>query len=214
MNDEAKAIFMNATGSQDMGYGIASALFGISSPAGRVPMTWYKSDDDLPDITDYDLINNKRTYRYFDNEVLYPFGYGLTYTRFSYENINVKKYTDINENALLSEENTQSLIHDSILDIEVNIKNIGNAVSDEVIQVYIKRISESMTVHPLRRLIGFERIHNVLPGETETVKLCVKPTDLSIYSESLSAKIVEPGEYLIYAGANALDEQVSLKIVI
>lgn len=189
INEKAKAILMNATGSQDMGYGIASALFGDSSPAGRCNMTWYLSDDDLVDIRDYDLINNKRTYRYFDKPVLYPFGYGLTYTDIKYNKISAVKCVDTNE-----------------IDIQVEITNIGDRTSDEVIQVYLKRVSESETVHPVRRLIGFERIYDILPLETKTISLKVKPSDIAIYIEDRKERVVEGGKYMIYAGANALDE--------
>lgn len=72
------AIVWSATGSQDMGTAMAQTLYGKNAPAGRLNMTWYNSDDDLPDIDDYDIIRGKRTYRYFDKEVLYPFGHGLT----------------------------------------------------------------------------------------------------------------------------------------
>lgn len=196
MNDKAKAIIMNATGSQEMGYGMALNLFGLNNPAGRLPMTWYLSDDDLPDIRDYDLINNKRTYRYFDKPVLYPFGYGLSYSEFTYESIDANK----DENNGLS--------------VKVTIKNDGKALGDEVVQVYIKRISPSATTHPLRRLISFERLHDVSPNETRTVEFTVNPQDISIYVESLNEKIVEPGVYKLYAGRNSLDEAVSCEITI
>ena len=70
-----------------MGTAMAQTLYGKNAPAGRLNMTWYNSDDDLPDIDDYDIIRGKRTYRYFDKEVLYPFGHGLTYTKFLYSNL-------------------------------------------------------------------------------------------------------------------------------
>ena len=81
------AILWSATGSQDMGTAMEKTLYGQNAPAGRLNMTWYNSDDDLPDIDDYDIIRHRRIYRYFDKEVLYPFGYGLTYTEFDVKNI-------------------------------------------------------------------------------------------------------------------------------
>jgi len=167
-------------------------------------MTWYLSDDDLVDMKDYDLINNPRTYRYFDKPVLYPFGYGMTYASFEYDSImaEVEKDNSLHICVTISRENGDC-------NIESDIKG-----SDEVIQVYLKRVSPSKTVHPIRRLIGFERVHNVMPGENIKVSFDVKPTDISIYMEELKEKIVEPGEYVIYAGKNALDEAVSTKITV
>lgn len=214
INDKAAAIIMNATGSQDMGYGFASAILGMSQPAGRVPMTWYLSDEDLVDIKDYDLINNPRTYRYFDKPVLYPFGYGLTYATFNYNrlNVNVENDNSLHICVTISRENEDRG------QVAASKCNGGQVVisdgADEVVQVYLKRASASKTVHPVRRLIGFERIHNVLPGEERQIFLDVKPTDIAIYVESLADKIVEPGEYIIYAGKNALDEAVSVKITL
>ncbi len=89
INVKARAILWSATGSQFMGQSIADALIGKVHPAGRLTQTWFKSDDDLPDIDDYDIIGGGRTYRYFKGDVLYPFGYGLTYTQFEYSDIRV-----------------------------------------------------------------------------------------------------------------------------
>ena len=100
------------------------------NPAGRLPMTWYKCNDGLPPIEDYDLINHPRTYRYFDKPVLYPFGHGLSYTTFDYSALQAEK-------------------QGGGLKISVNIQNTGRVNSEEVAQLYIKRISPSETVHPL-----------------------------------------------------------------
>ena len=196
MEEHVPAILMNATGSQDMGYGLAAALFGDSAPAGRVPMTWYRSDKDLPDMKDYDLIHHPRTYRYFDKPVLYPFGYGLTYSKFRYEDLKVT----VNDK--------------QGLEVSVSVKNIGDTVSDEVVQLYLKRVSESSTVHPIRRLIGFERLHDINPGESRRVSLSVKDTDLAIYMENLGKRVVEKGDYEVYAGENSLAENVKTAITL
>lgn len=202
MNEKAAAILTSATGAQDMGYAVASAIFGESSPAGRLPMTWYKSDEDLPPMTDYDIINQPRTYRYFNKPVLYPFGYGLTYGTFAYNTI---------EAAVNEKKEIEVTLSISRIDEVCENKSIPEGI-DEVVQVYIKRISESQTIHPIRRLVGFERIHNVKPGETRNVQLKINSSDISIYMENEGVKKVEPGEYLIYAGKNALDEAVSVKV--
>ena len=194
MNELAPAILLSATGSQDMGSGIASALFGDSTPAGRLPMTWYLSDADLPDMTDYDLIQNPRTYRYFDKPVLYPFGYGLTYSDFELSGLQVEK-TDCGK-----------------LKISVTVKNTGDAAADEVVEIYLKRLSGSATVHPKRRLISFARVHALKPGEEASLTLYANPSDLAIYMEDLKEKKVESGTYLVYAGKHALDEALQAEI--
>ena len=193
MQELVPAILTNATGSQDMGNGLAAAIFGEANPAGRLPMTWYKGDEDLPPLEDYDLINHPRTYRYFDKPVLYPFGFGLSYTTFGYDGLCIEK-------------------QDGGLRVSVNVTNTGNVRGDEVAQLYIRRLSPSGTVHPLRRLIGFERLHDLAPGESRKAEFIVNPCDLEIYMESEGKKIVEPGRYQVYAGGSCLDERVVAEI--
>ena len=193
MQEHVPAILTNATGSQDLGNGLAAAIFGEDSPAGRLPMTWYRSDGDLPPLEDYDLIRHPRTYRYFDQPVLYPFGYGLSYTTFGYGRLRAEK-------------------HGGGLKASVNVTNTGSTSGDEVVQLYIRRLSESGTVHPLRRLIGFERLHNMAPGECRTAEFTVNACDLEIYMEAEGKKVVEPGKYLVYAGGSCLDESACAEI--
>ena len=193
MQEHVPAILTNATGSQDLGKGLAAAIFGDANPAGRLPMTWYRCDADLPPMEDYDLIAHPRTYRYFDRPVLYPFGHGLSYTAFDYSGLRVEK-------------------KDGGLRAWVDVKNTGSVPGDEVAQLYIRRVSESATVHPLRRLIGFERLHDLAPGASAEASFTVNPCDLEIYMESLGKKIVESGTYEVYAGGSCLDERVRVTI--
>ena len=193
MQEHVPAILTNATGSQDLGNGLAAAIFGEANPAGRLPMTWYRSDKDLPPMEDYDLIRHPRTYRYFDKPVLYPFGYGLSYTAFSYSGLQIEK-------------------HAGGLQVSVDVTNTGSVTGDEVAQLYIKRVSPSGTVHPIRRLIGFERLHSLAPGECRKAAFTVNPCDLEIWMETEGRKVVESGRYLVYAGGCCLDERVSAEI--
>ena len=195
MQEHIPAILTNATGSQDLGNGLAAAIFGEASPAGRLPMTWYRGDEDLPPMEDYDLINHPRTYRYFDKPVLYPFGFGLSYTTFAYSGLSAEK-------------------RGGGLKVSVDVKNTGTVTGDEVVQLYIRRVSPSGTVHPIRRLIGFERLHDIAPGGCARAEFTVNPCDLEIYMESEGKKIVEPGQYVIYAGGSCLDEKVSASVIL
>ncbi len=193
MQEHVPAILTNATGSQDLGNGLAAALFGEANPAGRLPMTWYRGDEDLPPMEDYDLIHHPRTYRYFDRPVLYPFGYGLSYTQFGYSGLRAEK-------------------RGGGLVVSVEVENTGRVAGDEVAQLYIRRISPSATVHPVRRLIGFERLHGIAPGTSRRAEFTVNPCDLEIYMENEGRKLVEPGIYRIYAGGSCMDERVSVEI--
>ncbi len=193
MQEHVPAILTNATGSQDLGNGLAAAIFGEANPAGRLPMTWYKSDADLPPINNYDLIHFPRTYRYFSKPVLYPFGFGLSYTNFDYTNLKIEK-------------------QEKRLKVTVNITNTGDTPGDEVVQLYIRRVSPSETIHPIRRLIGFERLHDLTQGEMQIAEFTVNPCDLEIYMEKEGRKVIEPGEYLIYAGGSCMGERVCAEI--
>ena len=91
----------------------------------------------------------------------------------------------------------------------LKIANTGDVTGDEVAQLYIRRVSPSGTVHPIRRLIGFERLKDLQPGESRETCFTVNPCDLEIYMESEGKKMIEPGKYRVYAGGNCLDERVS-----
>lgn len=93
--------------------------------------------------------------------------------------------------------------------VSVTVKNTGSVAGDEVAQLYIQRVSPSRTVHPLRRLIGFERLHDLAPGASGEAVFTVRPGDLEIYMESEGRKMMEPGTYRVYCGGNCLDERVS-----
>lgn len=189
------AILWSATGSQDMGDVMAETIFGLNAPAGRLNMTWYKDDSQLPDIDDYDIIKGKRTYRYFDGEALYPFGYGLTYSEFVYSGLSVE---------LADQKN---------LCVRFSVKNAGSTVSDEVAQVYgtapVSRVKK-----PLRQLLGFKRLRNVQPGECREVQISVPVEEFRFYDVTSRTLMVEEGLYTIYAGASSADDALKTKIAV
>lgn len=187
------AILWSATGSQDMGTAMAENLFGFHAPAGRLNMTWYQSDDQLPDIDDYDIIKGKRTYRYFDGQVLYPFGYGLTYTTFAYEDLKVE------------------LVDKIKLKVSFCVRNTGNVCSDEVVQVY-GRAPASRVKKPICQLLGFERIKAVEPGESRKVVIWAKVEDLRFYDVISERLMVEEGCYDIAVGTSCKEFALSAKV--
>jgi beta-glucosidase len=161
------------------GTAVAEALAGDFSPAGRLPVTFYKSVDQLPAFDDYSMA--KRTYRYFEGEPLYPFGFGLSYTSFAYDQPAV-------DHARISAKDAVT--------ISVNVKNTGSVAGDEVVQLYLTHRGVDGT--PLRALKGFARIH-LDRGEKRTVKFVLRDRDLSIVDASGKHRIV-PGKAEAWIG--------------
>ena len=162
------------------GTALADVLFGDANPGGRLPVTFYKSVDDLPSFDDYDMQGH--TYRYFRGEPLYPFGFGLSYTRFRYRDL------QIIPDAPKAGQPIQ---------VRVRVKNDGDRAGDEVVQLYVSDIAASVPV-PIRQLAGFERIH-LEPGAEQEVTFTLAPEALSLISDD-DRRIVEPGTFQIAVG--------------
>jgi beta-glucosidase len=141
------------------GTAIADVLFGDYNPAGRLPVTFYKSADQLPPFEDYDMMG--RTYRYFQGEPLYPFGFGLSYTRFTYRLLTLPKAASAKREAK----------------VQVEVLNAGKLAGEEVVQLYLKRRGESGPA-PIRSLAGFERVA-LRPGEKRIVEFTLTPRQLA-----------------------------------
>ena len=152
------------------GAAVAEALAGDFSPGGRLPVTFYKSVDQLPAFEDYSMA--KRTYRYFDGEPLYPFGYGLSYTSFSYSHPRV-------DNA--------NVAADGAVTVSVDVVNSGAVAGDEVVQLYLTH--PGVAGAPLRALQGFQRVH-LARGQRKTVSFKLHDRDLSIVDETGKHRIV------------------------
>lgn len=191
------AIIYSSHSGEDMGNAIADVLFGDYSPAGRLNMTWYKSSSDIPPITDYDIIKGKRTYMYFDKEVLFPFGHGLTYTEFSYSNLSLSKEIYGPEESI---------------ELEFDLENIGNMDSDEVPQVYVKCL-ESRVKRPLLQLKGFKRVF-LAKGEKKKIHFSIPVKELFIYDVTREKYCIEKGYYEILVGASSKDVRLRDRIFI
>lgn len=164
---------------QAAGQAIADVLFGDYNPAGRLPVTFYKSVNDIASFDEYEITT--QTYRYFDKEPLYPFGYGLSYTTFDYSNIKVE---------------TAGSVTDSVL-VSVDVKNTGKLAGEEVVQLYVSDKSASVKV-PIRSLQGFKRIA-LEPGETKNVTFRLPSAAFSIIDAN-NQRVVEPGEFEVSVG--------------
>ena len=174
---------------EEGGTALADVIFGKYNPAGRLPITFVKSVDQLPPFTDYSM--KGRTYRYMQEEPLYPFGYGLSYSNFEYSGLKLDpQVVDIEE---LKE-----------LKVGVNIKNISNIAGEEVVQLYIKDIESSVKV-PKYELRGFKRIY-LEPQESKSIEFTITPRQLALINEE-GRCVLEPGEFKIYVGGQQPDER-------
>ena len=191
-NPNVKAILYSSHAGQEEGTAIADALFGDYAPAGRLNSTWYRNINQLPPITDFDIINGNRTYMYFKGNPLYPFGYGLTYTTFQYSRLRLS---------------SPSISKTGQVTIKVDLKNTGPKASDEVVQLYIKDPC-SKVKKPIKQLKGFQRIH-LRPGEKQTVSFVVPAKELAYWSTAKNDFQVDPGAYQIMIGRSSEDIQLS-----
>jgi beta-glucosidase len=166
---------------QSGGQAIAETLSGKSSPAGRLPITFYTGVDQLPSFEDYSMTN--RTYRYFKGKPLYSFGDGLSYTTFTFSNMKLS---------------AASLQAGDTLTVEADVKNAGSRAGDEVAELYIT--PPPSTVSPMLALAGFERLH-LNSGETKHVVFQVDPRTLSQVDEK-GIRSVAPGNYRIFLGGS------------
>jgi beta-glucosidase len=174
---------------QAQGAAIADVLFGDYNPAGRLPVTFHKTVEKLPPLGDYDITKG-RTYWFTKNKVLYPFGYGLSYTTFEYSNLRISNHT-----IKTSQENT--------IEIQVDIKNTGDLRGDEVVQLYVKDL-QSSAVQPLKRLREFSRI-TLNTGDTKTVTFNLTNEDFSYWDEKKKDWTIETGEFQILIEASSED---------
>jgi len=169
------------------GDAVADALFGKTSPGGRLPVTFYKEGTPMPAFDDYSM--KGRTYRYFDGEPLYPFGYGLSYTRFDYDGMKLdRKQGKPGEP----------------LQVSLRVRNSGKVAADEVVQLYVKPLDPARP-RARKELRGFSRI-TLQPGEQREVSFSLAPErDLRVYDPQRKAYVVDPGKYEVQLGGSSAD---------
>ena len=182
--------------SQELGHGIADVLFGQYSPAGRLVQTWPTGDDQLLPMMDYDITHG-RTYMYSKAKPLYPFGYGLSYTKFEYEKLDVS---------------APKIAGDGQIDVTVHVKNTGNRASDEVVQLYVKHTASAVQ-RPQLELKGFRRIH-VEAGASAEAKMTVKARDLAYWDAVRHAWRVEKEPVRLLAGGSSDKLPVSAEVTV
>jgi beta-glucosidase len=178
---------------QNGGAAVADVLFGKYNPAGRLPVTFYKSLKDLPPFEDYDM--KGRTYRYFRGTPLYPFGYGLSYSKFKYSHIRLSK-KNIHAN-------------DSVT-IKVIVRNISKVDGDEVVQVYASARNIPQ-FSALKTLIGFKRIH-LNAGQSMDVAIGIAANSLREYDASLNDYAVYKGTYQLFVTNSSADDKNKIQL--
>jgi beta-glucosidase len=164
---------------QAAGTAIADVLFGDYNPAGRLPVTFYRSVAQLPPFDDYDM--KGRTYRYFEGDALFPFGHGLSYTTFRYRKLTLPHRVRAGEDVQIS----------------VEVENVGPVAGEEVVQLYVTDLEASAPV-PIRSLQGLERVF-LRPGERQTVSFTLTPRQLSLIDPEWE-RVLEPGEFEVTVG--------------
>lgn len=184
--EHVPSIVFTSHAGQELGRAVADVLYGDYNPGGRLNMTWYKSVDQLPDLMDYDIIKGKRTYQYFDGDVLYPFGHGLSYTRFAYGRLSISEPV---------------MKADGQVTVSVQVRNEGDRAGDEVVQLYVSA-NNSRVVRPLKTLKGFRRIH-LDPGASETVSFELAAEELAFWDVTRERYCIESGEYSVMVGPSS-----------
>ena len=191
--DVAKAVLASSHLGPCLGHVAADTVFGDNVPAGRTPVTWYRSVYDLPDLEDYDISKNNMTYLYFKGEPLYPFGYGLSYSNFEYSSAKLDKTRyETGEN----------------IKATIDVTNTGDHDADEVVQVYVKP-AKSFYKRPVKMLKAFKRV-SIIKGETVTVELTVPYDELAFWSTENDMFEIDAGDYTFEIGASSSDIRASI----
>ncbi|WP_028815147.1 glycoside hydrolase family 3 C-terminal domain-containing protein [Streptomyces flavidovirens] len=184
--DHAKvpAVLWTAHGGQAAGTALARILAGDVSPAGRLPQTWYADDSDLPDLLDYDVIGGRQTYLYFEGTPLFPFGHGLSYASFSYEDLTTR-------------------VEDGALHVSFTVGNTGDVTADEVAQLYTRAVEPSGP-RPRRELAAHQRV-TLAPGEVTEIAFRVPMSAFAFWDVAQGRQRVAPGRYELLVGASSED---------
>jgi beta-glucosidase len=190
------AILMAWYPGQRGGSAVADVLFGDSNPGGRLPVTFYSADEKLPAFDDYAM--QGRTYRYFEGKPLYPFGHGLSYTRFDYSDLKLDR----------------DMVQTSdTVKVSVALKNVGDRAGDEVVQMYLRPLEPQRT-RARQELRGVQRVH-LQPGEARTLTFQFSPqADLKHYDDTADAYAVDPGNYEVQISASSTDVRQSQRFVV
>ena len=188
--ENVPAILHMTHNSQEEGNALANVLFGNYNPAGRLVQTWPRSIDQLPPMMDYD-IRHGRTYQYFRGEPLYPFGYGLSYTKFNYSNLQTS---------------APAIPSNSTINVTLSLRNDGEREGEEVVQLYVRHLNSTVS-RPLKELKDFARVH-LNAHERKTVKLSLPAERLGYWDQKSHSFVVEKDRVEIVVGGSSADERL------
>jgi len=211
-NPDVAAILYTSHAGQSAGTALADVLFGDYAPAGRLSASWLVDESSLPkmgpdadghdpiyavDMLQYDQLAAKLTYRYSDASHAYPFGHGLTYTDFAYQQLSVPLVVDAGRT----------------FEVGFRVSNSGRVTSDEVVQVYMhSRNSAYGDRVAKKQLVGFQRVKAIAPGETRSVSVRVDPQDMFVWDVTSQSAVVETGGYDLLVGASSSDIRLSTRL--
>ena len=187
VDQRAEAVLEAWYPGEEGGNAVADILFGDYNPSAKLPVTFVRSMDQLPDFRDYSMQN--RTYRFMESDPLYPFGFGLSYTDFEYSELK------LSADSFAADEEAE-------IKLSAKIKNTGKVKGTEVVQLYLKDLESSVSV-PKYELRGIERVE-LTPNEAKTVEFKLKPRDFALINEDGKA-VLEAGEFEVYLGGSQPD---------
>ncbi len=183
VHELADAVLLVWYAGEEGGSAVADIVFGKASPSGRLPITFPKSLDQLPPYQDYSM--KGRTYRYMEQEPMYPFGFGLSYATFTYSDVKVSKPTVKKKQSV---------------EVEAKVTNAGKTQADEVVQLYITDVASSTQQNPLFSLKGIKRI-TLKPGESSTVKFTITPEMMEMINDK-GESVLEAGQFRVSIGGS------------
>jgi beta-glucosidase len=193
------AIVFSGYNGESQGTALAQVLFGQRNPAGHLDFTWYAGDSQLPPISNFGLTPSQtgglgRTYMYFTGTPTYPFGYGLSYTRFAYSDVNVAP---------------KQVTANGTVHVNFNVRNTGTTAGATVAQLYVaQKFSEPGTELPAKQLEGFQRTRVLAPGQSQHITLTVHLPNLSQWDEQSGKQVVYDGPYQFQVSSDASDSDI------
>jgi beta-glucosidase len=202
-DEHVPAVLWSAHGGQEYGHALADVLFGADlrgapvDPSGRLPQTWYTDAAELPELLDYDIIAADATYLYYRGEPLYPFGHGLSYTAFRYENLRLS---------------AAEVAADGEVTVAVDVVNTGDRTGEEVVQLYTRQ-RRSRVKQPLRHLRGFARTR-LAPGERATVTLPLPASALAFWDVTRGRMVVEDARHTVAVGRSSTDLRLTTTLTV